>query len=108
VFGAGSCLRPNVVQPYRCQNVLVDGVTIVNSPMWEIRPVLCRIVTVRNAVVNSHGTNNDGCDPKSCRDVHTPMRDIRVTDCTFDNVAKDDVIEGVTGLTLKNVRVSGK
>ena len=39
---------------------------------------------------------------------HTPMRDIRVTDCTFDNVANDDVIEGVTGLTLKNVRVNGK
>jgi hypothetical protein len=31
-----------------------------------------------------------------------------VTDCTFDNVAKDDVIEGVTGLALKNVRVNGK
>ena len=39
---------------------------------------------------------------------HTPMRDIRVTDCTFDNVANDDVIEGVAGLTLKNVRVNGK
>jgi hypothetical protein len=36
------------------------------------------------------------------------MRDIRVTDCTFDNVANDDVIEGVAGLTLKNVRVNGK
>jgi polygalacturonase len=76
--------------------------------MWEIHPVLCRIVTVRNAVVNSHGPNNDGCDPESCRDVHTPMRDIRVADCIFDNVAKADVIEGVTELKLKNVRGSGK
>ena len=30
------------------------------------------------------------------------------TDCTFDNVAKDDVIEGVTGLTLTNVAINGK
>jgi polygalacturonase len=256
LFGSGSFLRPNFIQPYRCQNVLIDGVTIVNSPMWEIHPVLCANVTVRGVTVNSHGPNNDGCDPESCRDVliegctfdtgddcialksgrnedgrrlaapienvivrncimkdghggvvigsevsggarnifaekcrmdspnldralriktnsvrggfvehvymrdvtvgqvseavvtinlfyeegdagkfppavreidvrnvtsgksqhalllrgyaHTPMRDIRVTDCTFDNVAKDDVIEGVTGLTLSNVRVNGK
>jgi hypothetical protein len=39
---------------------------------------------------------------------HTPIRDVRVTDCTFDNVANDDVVEGVAGLTLKNVRVNGK
>jgi hypothetical protein len=36
VFGAGSFRRSGFIQPYRCQNVLVDGVTIVNSPMWEI------------------------------------------------------------------------
>ena len=77
VFGAGSKLRPNFIQPYRCQNVLVDGVTIVNSPMWLIHPVLCRNVTVRNVVVNGHGPNNDGCDPESCRDV-------LIERCTFD------------------------
>ena len=77
VFGAGSFLRPNFIQPYRCQNVLVDGVTIVNSPMWEIHPVLCSNVTVRNVTVNSHGPNNDGCDPESCRDV-------LIEGCTFD------------------------
>jgi polygalacturonase len=77
VFGAGSFLRPNFIQPYRCQNVLVDGVTIVNSPMWEIHPVLCRNVTVRNVTVNSHGPNNDGCDPESCTDV-------LIEGCTFD------------------------
>ena len=48
VFGEGRCLRPNFVQPYSCENVLIEGVTILNSPMWEIHPVLCRNVTVRN------------------------------------------------------------
>ncbi len=69
VFGEGHYLRPNFIQPYRCANVLVEGVTIVNSPMWEIHPVLCRNVVVRNVTVTSHGPNNDGCDPESCRDV---------------------------------------
>jgi hypothetical protein len=32
VFGDGpSRLRPNFIQPYRCTNVLIEDVTIVNS-----------------------------------------------------------------------------
>jgi len=77
VFGAGSYLRPNFIQPYRCRNVLIAGVTIVNSPMWEIHPVLCTNVTVRGVTIRSHGPNNDGCDPESCRDV-------LIERCTFD------------------------
>jgi polygalacturonase len=69
LFGAGDFLRPQFVQAYRCKNVLIEGVTIRNSPMWEIHPVLCTNVTVRNVNIDSHGPNNDGCDPESCRDV---------------------------------------
>lgn len=47
IFGQGDSLRPQFIQPYRCQNVLVEGVTIRNSLMWEIHPVLCTNVTVR-------------------------------------------------------------
>jgi polygalacturonase len=77
VFGAGSEMRPNFIQPYRCRNVLIEGVTIVSSPMWEINPVLCENVTVRGVTVRTHGPNNDGCDPESCRDV-------LIERCTFD------------------------
>jgi polygalacturonase len=42
VFGDGHFLRPNFIQPYRSRNVLIEDVTIVNSPMWEIHPVLCQ------------------------------------------------------------------
>jgi polygalacturonase len=69
VFGEGSYLRPMFIQPYRCRNVLIEGVTIQRSPMWEIHPVLCRNVTVRRVTIESLGPNNDGCDPESCRDV---------------------------------------
>ena len=69
IFGDGSFLRPNFVQPYRCKNVLIEGVTIIRSPMWELNPVLCTNVTVRGVTIVSHGSNNDGCDPESCRDV---------------------------------------
>lgn len=75
--GEGSYLRPNFIQPYRSRNILIEGVTILNSPMWEINPVLCTNVTVRGVTVNSHGPNNDGCDPESCKDV-------LIEDCIFD------------------------
>ncbi|HEX6927015.1 MAG TPA: glycoside hydrolase family 28 protein [Longimicrobiaceae bacterium] len=76
-FGPGSYLRPNFVQPYRCRNVLIEGITVRNSPMWELHPVLCENVTVRGVRIESHGPNNDGCDPESCRDV-------LIEDCYFD------------------------
>jgi polygalacturonase len=33
VFGPSDCLRPNFIQPYRSRNILIDGPTIVSSPM---------------------------------------------------------------------------
>jgi len=77
VFGDGGFLRPMFIEPYRSANVLIEGVTIINSPMYEIHPVLCRNVTVRNVNISSHGPNNDGCDPESSSDV-------LIDGCTFD------------------------
>jgi polygalacturonase len=69
VFGEGSYLRPGFFEPYRCKNVLIDGVTIRNAPFWEVHPVLCTNVTVKNLTIDSRGPNTDGCDPECCRDV---------------------------------------
>jgi unsaturated rhamnogalacturonyl hydrolase len=77
VFGDGGFLRPNFIQPYRCKNILIEGVSIVRSPMWELHPVLSSNITIRGVKINSHGPNNDGCDPESCRDV-------LIEDCVFD------------------------
>jgi polygalacturonase len=76
-FGDGGYLRPMFVQPYRCTNFQIEDIAIVNSPMYEIHPVLCKNVTVRNVTVSSHGPNNDGCDPESSVDV-------LIDGCTFD------------------------
>ena len=77
IFGEGSFLRPNFIQPYRCRNVMIEGITIVNSPMWEIHPVLSTNVIIRAVKINSHGPNNDGCDPEACQDV-------LIEGCTFE------------------------
>ncbi|MEX0612209.1 MAG: glycoside hydrolase family 28 protein, partial [Pirellulales bacterium] len=96
VFGAGHYLRPNFVQPYRCKNVLIEGVTFKNSPMWILHPVLCENVTIRGVTVISHGANSDGCDPESCRDV-------LIEDCTFDT--GDDCIAIKSGRNADGRRI---
>lgn len=62
-------LRPNFIQFYNCQNVLIEGVTIINSPMWEINPVLCDTVLIQKVRIESHLNNNDGCDPECSSNV---------------------------------------
>lgn len=96
VFGDGSLLRPNFVQPYRCKNVLIEGVTFINSPMWIMNPVLCENVTVRKVTVNSHGPNNDGCNPEACRNV-------LIEQCLFDT--GDDCIAIKSGRNADGRRV---
>lgn len=66
IFGEGHYLRPNFYQPIDCTNVLIEGVTVTNSPMWELNPVLCTNFTARGVTIDSHGYNNDGCDPENC------------------------------------------
>lgn len=76
-FGEGYFLRPNMIQPYRCRNILIEGVTIRNAPMWHVHVVLCENVTVRGITVIGHGPETDGTNPES-------TRDMLIEDCYFD------------------------
>jgi polygalacturonase len=87
-YGEGHYLRPSFVETNGCKNVLIEGVTLVNAPMWVLHPLLCVNVTIRGVTVRSHGPNNDGCDPESCRDV-------LIEDCVFDT--GDDCIAVKSG-----------
>ncbi|NGN62993.1 glycoside hydrolase family 28 protein [Streptomyces sp. A7024] len=69
VLGAGHYLRPSFIQPHSCRNVLIEGVTLRNSPFWNIHPVLSRDITVRDVTIACHGPNSDGCNPDSCENV---------------------------------------
>ena len=87
-FGPGHYLRPNFVQLLCCERVLLRGVTLKNSPMWQLNPVLCRSVIVDGVTLSSHGSNNDGCDPESCNGVW-------IKNCRFDT--GDDCISLKSG-----------
>lgn len=77
IFGDGYQLRPSFFEPFECENVLLQGVTFTNAPFWVIHPVKCNYVRIDGVTVNSHGPNNDGCDPEYSKNVH-------ITNCTFN------------------------
>jgi len=77
VLGDGFNLRPNMLTLVNCKNILVSDVLMKNSPMWFMHPLLSENITIDNVKVVSHGPNNDGCDPESCKNV-------LITHCLFD------------------------
>ncbi len=76
IFGKEHYLRPNFFQPLRCKNILLSGVTFLNSPMWFIHPIESENIIISGVTVIGDGPNNDGCDPESCKDV-------LIEDCYF-------------------------
>lgn len=97
IFGPGHYMRVNFVQFYRCKNVQISGITVKRSPMWCIHPVLSENVTVRDIRVNSHGPNNDGCNPESCKNV-------LIKNCHFDT--GDDCIAIKSGRNNDGRRIN--
>jgi len=89
-------LRPPFIQVYNCENILIEGVTITQSPFWLINPVLSTSVTVRGVTCSSMGPNSDGCDPESCKNV-------LIENCIFDT--GDDCIAIKSGRNADGRRV---
>lgn len=64
--------RPVMVSLVKCDRVLIEGVTLQNSPAWNVHPLLCTNLTIRNAVIRNpyYAQNGDGLDLESCSSVH--------------------------------------
>ncbi len=69
IFGDGFYLRPNFVEFLNCKNVLLKGIKITNAPFWIIHPIKSENVIVDGVNIESHGPNNDGCDPEYSKNV---------------------------------------
>lgn len=96
VFGTDHYFRPQFFQPLMCTNVLVQGVTFINAPFWVIHPLKSENITVENVTVNSHGPNNDGCNPEYSKNV-------QILGCVFDT--GDDCIAIKSGRNEDGRRV---
>ena len=73
--------RPPFIQPIRCSNFKVIGITIVNSPFWTVNPEFCENVTIDKVTIyNPPSPNTDGINPESCKYVHISNCHISVGD----------------------------
>lgn len=107
----GNHPRPKLIIFDHCKNVRVEGVTIQNSPMWQLVPYYTDGIVIRNVriLAPQHSPNTDAIDPFSSSNVvidhvyadvgddnvaiksgpinspgpDAPSRNITITDCTF-------------------------
>ncbi|MGB6686996.1 MAG: glycoside hydrolase family 28 protein [Terracidiphilus sp.] len=103
--------RPKLILFDHCKHVAIEGITVQNSPMWQIVPYYSDDVIIRNVriLAPAHSPNTDAIDPFSSSHVvidhvyadvgdddvaiksgainspgpDAPSRDITITDCTF-------------------------
>ncbi|MGE6219100.1 glycoside hydrolase family 28 protein [Nubsella zeaxanthinifaciens] len=63
--------RPNLLVFTSCKKVLLEGVTFQNSAAWNIHPLMCEDLTVRNVYAKNpwYAQNGDGIDIESCKNV---------------------------------------
>jgi polygalacturonase len=103
--------RPRLVVFDHCKHILVEGITIQNSPMWQLVPYYSDDIDIRNIKVlaPAHSPNTDAVDPFSSSNIRishlyadvgdddiaiksgpanspgpdSPSRNITITGCTF-------------------------
>jgi polygalacturonase len=127
--------RPRLIGFADCQNVLIEGVILKNSPAWTVNPVRCENVNVRGVTIMnpSDSPNTDGINPDSCRlvrisdclvsvgddcitlksgtqfehpDLLQPCRDITITNCTLERGHGGIVIGSEMSGDVQNVTIS--
>lgn len=69
IMGPIDALRPQLINIYKCNKVLIQDVTLLNSPFWVIHPLLSENLVIQGVSMINDGPNGDGCDPESCKNV---------------------------------------
>lgn len=87
--------RPNSMLNFvHCQNLLLEDITLRNSPRWTVHPMDCDRVTILGiSIMNGldpedHGPNTDGIDPDGCTRV-------RISDCYIQS-GDDSIVLKIT------------
>lgn len=63
--------RPRGVFLNKCKNITLQGVTVTNTPSWNLHPYFSEnLKFIDLKIVNpKNSPNTDGCDPESCKNV---------------------------------------
>ncbi len=81
-FAITNSRRYDAIRFEYCDDVLIDGITVRDSPLYNIRPICCRRLSIRNVkLCGNWRYNSDGIDMHNCENV-------RISECfirTFDD-----------------------
>jgi len=88
---------PTFIAPMHSKNILIEDLTVIDSPFWNLNPVYCENLTVRRLTIENDGPNGDGCNPDSCKNV-------LIEDCYFNT--GDDCIAIKSGRDTDGRRVN--
>jgi polygalacturonase len=127
--------RPRLIGFTACTNVLIENITLINSPSWTINPVRCKNVRIHGVTITNppDSPNTDGINPDSCSlvrisdclvsvgddcitlksgaehertELRPPCRDITITNCTLERGHGGIVIGSEMSGGVENVVVS--
>lgn len=86
-------MRPYMLSVIDCNNILIDGPTFMNAPMFTMKPKWCHNIVIRNVKVNNewYAQNGDGID---------------LSACTNAIIYKSTVSTGDDGICMKSSRSS--
>ena len=67
----GKAYRPRTIFLSHCKNVVIEGITVANSPSWTVHPYFSTdLKFLGMSIINpKHSPNTDALDPESCKNV---------------------------------------
>jgi polygalacturonase len=128
-------LRPPLVQVKDSSDILLEGLTIQNSPFWTVHPLYSRNIVLKELSIKNpkDAPNTDGIDIDSCENVtverctidvgddgialksgsgpdgistNRPTKDVHISHCTVYNAHGGAVIGSETAAGIQNIEVS--
>lgn len=90
--------RPRFICFEDSERILIEGVEIINSPAWTVNPIRCNNVTVSGITIKNpaNSPNTDGINPDSCSNVH-------ISNCHVD--VGDDCVTLKSGVETGKYRI---
>ncbi len=100
--------RPRLIRLVNCRNVLIEGLTLTNSPAWTVHPIFCEYVTIQGVTILNPvpSPNTDGIDPESSRNVHISDCHIDVGDDCIAIKAGKNAIGRQVGKPCENITIT--
>lgn len=81
IFGEGRYLRPNFIEFFECNTVLVKDITVINSPFWILHPI-----KTNNIIIDGHGGVVIGSE------ISAGVNNVFVENCVMDSPNLDRAI----------------